>query len=149
MRKGDKGIALIAIFKLLKALLLVGVGLGALNLIGREPSAALARAAAVVHVDPHGRIAQRIVGKLGVLSERQMAAIAFGTFAYAAIFLVEGCGLLARKRWAEWLTIVVTASFIPFEIWELAHHFSGAKVATLVVNAVILVYLIVRVRQRD
>ena len=147
--KSDKGIVLIAIFKLLKALLLVGVGLGALKLLGKDPSSAVGQAAAYVHADPGGRLVQRAVAKLGVLSEKQMAAIAFGTFAYAAIFLVEGIGLLARKRWAEWLTIVVTASFIPFEIWELARHFGAAKVATLVINVVVLVYLIVRVRQRD
>ena len=31
----------------------------------------------------------------------------------AAEFLVEGVGLLKKRRWAEWLTVGVTASFIP------------------------------------
>ena len=41
------------------------------------------------------------------------------TFAYSALFLVEGTGLFFEKRWAEYLTIVATVSFIPVEIYEL------------------------------
>ena len=147
--KSDRGLVVIAVFKLAKAVLLVGAGLGALKLIGRQPTEALSQVISLVHFDPHGRIAQRLIGRIGVLSEKQLAAVAFGTFAYAAVFLVEGVGLLLRKRWAEWLTVIVTASFVPIEIWELTRHFSAVKVMALALNLAIVAYLAVRLRQRN
>jgi len=84
-----------------------------------------------------------------MMSEKKLAGIAFGTFAYAAVFLVEGVGLLLRKTWAEWLTVIVTASFIPFEVVHAVRHTSAGGIAGLVLNIAIVVYLLVRrIRER-
>ena len=48
-----------------------------------------------------------------------MHALRFVTLTYAAVFAVEGVGLWMRRRWAEWLTTIITASLIPLEVWEL------------------------------
>jgi len=61
---------------------------------------------------------------------------------------VEATGLAFRKLWAEYLTIAVTASLIPFEVFELAKELTAVKAATLAMNAAILVYLVVR-RMRE
>ena len=79
-------------------------------------------------------------------THRELGIVAF---LYAVVFLVEGTGLWLQRRWAEYLTIVVTASLIPFEIHELMQGVTVARVATLVVNVAVLVYLIVRLRRRD
>ena len=42
-----------------------------------------------------------------------------GTFLYALLYLVEGIGLLLKKHWAEYFTVVATGLFIPVEIWEV------------------------------
>jgi uncharacterized membrane protein (DUF2068 family) len=68
------------------------------------------------------------------------------TFAYSTLFLVEGTGLFFEKRWAEYLTIVATVSFIPVEIYELFKAPSLLKGAMLVINLAIAVYLVVKVR---
>lgn len=52
------------------------------------------------------------------------------------------------KRLAEWLTIIITSSLIPLEIYEIYLHFAVAKVALLVLNIGIVVYLIIRIRSR-
>jgi uncharacterized membrane protein (DUF2068 family) len=69
-----------------------------------------------------------------------------GTFFYAGLFAIEGTGLLLGKRWAEYFTIVTTSAFLPLEIYEMVKHFTVAKVVVTVVNALIVVYLAVRVR---
>lgn len=46
------------------------------------------------------------------------------------------------------LTVIVTASLIPFEIYELAQGVTVARATTLVVNVAVVVYLIVRLWQR-
>jgi uncharacterized membrane protein (DUF2068 family) len=61
---------------------------------------------------------------------------------YATLFLVEGFGLWASKRWAEYLTTIATASLIPFEIYELVRHATLAKTIVLIANVAIVIYLI-------
>jgi uncharacterized membrane protein (DUF2068 family) len=73
--------------------------------------------------------------------------IGAGMLFYAALLLTEGIGLMYRKRWAEYLTIVATASFIPLELYELARRVSAPRLAVLLVNVAIVIYLFVRVRR--
>ncbi len=47
--------------------------------------------------------------KLLSLDDRKLKAIGAGTFFYAALLLTEGIGLLLRRRWAEYFTVIVTA----------------------------------------
>jgi uncharacterized membrane protein (DUF2068 family) len=46
------------------------------------------------------------------------------------------------KRWAEYLTLIVTASFLPLEVYELSERFSVLKVITFVINVAVVVYLL-------
>jgi uncharacterized membrane protein (DUF2068 family) len=78
----------------------------------------------------------------------RIAALGVGAFLYAALFLVEGTGLWRQRRWAEYLTVVATASFIPFEIYEVVRRITITRMVALVLNIAILVYLIVRLRRR-
>jgi uncharacterized membrane protein (DUF2068 family) len=67
------------------------------------------------------------------------AAIAL---AYALIEGVEAVGLWYAKRWAEYLTFIVTASLLPVEVYELAHHLTPFKVVALIVNVAVVGYLL-------
>jgi uncharacterized membrane protein (DUF2068 family) len=62
--------------------------------------------------------------------------------ALAVIELVEAVGLWYQQRWAEYLTFVVTAAFLPLEVYELSRTVSPFKVIALVVNLAIVVYLL-------
>jgi len=84
------------------------------------------------------------LAKLGSLDSATEHRLGVAAFAYATVFVVEGTGLLLRKRWAEWLTVVVTGSFIPIEIYELCARFGWGKVVTLLLNVVIVAYLVRR-----
>ena len=65
-----------------------------------------------------------------------------GIAAYAGLEAIEAFGLWHGRRWAEYLTFVSTAIFVPYEIWELTKSISALKVVALVVNLAILVYLL-------
>jgi uncharacterized membrane protein (DUF2068 family) len=58
------------------------------------------------------------------------------------VFAVEGVGLWLQRRWAEWLTVVVTASLIPLELWELVHKPSVGASLVLLANCLIVGYLV-------
>ncbi|MBM4794543.1 DUF2127 domain-containing protein [Streptomyces sioyaensis] len=66
--------------------------------------------------------------------------------AYALVEIVEGVGLWRAKRWAEYLTVVATAAFLPLEIYELTEKVSWLKVATLVINILAVLYIAVTKR---
>jgi uncharacterized membrane protein (DUF2068 family) len=51
------------------------------------------------------------------------------------------------KHWAEYFATIITASFLPIEIYEVAVKFSAVKIVVIVLNAAIVVYLIWRLRQ--
>ena len=117
---------LIGIFKLLKALLLIALGIGALRLLHKDIGATVVHWTQVLRVDPDNRYVHGMLLKVFRVSPKQLKELSAGTFLYAGLFATEGIGLLLRKRWAEYFTIVTTSLFIPLEISELARHFTVA-----------------------
>jgi uncharacterized membrane protein (DUF2068 family) len=145
---GDKWIRVIALFKLVKAVLLVVVGVGVLKLLHRDVGQVIEHWINLLQLDPDNQHIQNLLLKLWFVDDRKLKEIGAGTFCYAALFLTEGTGLLLRKRWAQYFTIIVTASFLPFEIYEMVHRASIVKAAVIVTNITILLYLSARLRKR-
>jgi uncharacterized membrane protein (DUF2068 family) len=145
----DRWIFLIAVFKLVKGFLLITAGIGALKLLHKDVGQIMQSALDVLRVDPDNRLIHGFLVRMLGVNDRTLKEISAGTFAYAAIFLTEGTGLLLRKRWAQYFTIIVTTSFLPLEFYELARHTSAAKVAIILVNMAIVAYLIVSVRRHQ
>jgi len=62
--------------------------------------------------------------------------------AYALLEGVEAWGLWHERRWAEYLTVLATAGFLPLEIHELTHRVTVARLVFLVLNVAVLVWLV-------
>jgi len=90
---------------------------------------------------PGHRLVRHAIAKIGALDDATAEKLGIVALAYAAVFVVEGIGLLCKKRWAEWMTVGVTASFVPLEVYELAKHFTAGKVVALMLNVAIVIYL--------
>ena len=144
---GDAGLWLIGGFKLAKGLLLLVVGVGILRLLHRDVADVLASWIAQLHVDPENRYVDRALSAALSLDDRRLKQISVGTFAYAALLLTEGIGLLLRQRWAEYLTVIVTGSFIPLELYELAKRITLTRLTVIGINVAIVWYLVGRLRQ--
>ena len=138
---------LIAAFKLFKGVLLLAVAIGALRLLHRDVSAVVMHWVDVLRVDPDNRFIHRIIVRSFGIQAKQLREISAGTFFYSALLLTEGFGLWKRKYWAEWLTVVSTAVFIPLELYEIHHRFTWVRVGVLVVNLAIVWYLVRRIKQ--
>ena len=139
----------IAIFKLFKGMLLLVVGIGALKLLHRDVGEVVSHWVDVLRVDPDNRFIHRLLVRALSLTPKQLEAASAGTFVYSGLLLTEGFGLLLRKRWAEYFTIVTTAGLIPLEVYEIGRHLTATKIVVLLVNVAIVIYLIVRVRRKD
>jgi uncharacterized membrane protein (DUF2068 family) len=139
-------LVLIGIFKLLKAVLLIALGIGAIHLLHKDVASTITHWITVMRVDPDNRYLHGFLTKIFRVTPKQLKELSVGTFFYAGLFATEGVGLLLRKRWAEYFTIVTTGALIPIEIFELARHFTAAKLVVLFINALIVWYLVKRVR---
>jgi uncharacterized membrane protein (DUF2068 family) len=144
----DLVIRLIALFKLVKALGLLTIAIGALSLL-HDHDGALGEWIDALVFDPHGTYVHEMLTKISLLDGRQLAAIGVGSLLYAAIFVIEGVGLMLRRMWAEVMTVIVTTSFIPLEIYELVGHKSMAKAAVIVVNVLVVLYLLRRLHREQ
>jgi uncharacterized membrane protein (DUF2068 family) len=136
----------IGAFKLSKAVLLLTLGLGLLRLAPGEVAAALTGWATQLHIDPDGRHLGRALQAIAALDGRQLKAVSAGLFVFSALFLTEGIGLLLRKRWGEYFSLIVTGSFMPLELYEIARHPGGVRVAVVLGNGAIVCYLARRLR---
>jgi uncharacterized membrane protein (DUF2068 family) len=67
--------------------------------------------------------------------------LAVGVLLFAILEAAEAWGLAARRRWAEYLTVVATGVLIPFELEEVARRPSLLRVAALLLNVAIVVWL--------
>jgi uncharacterized membrane protein (DUF2068 family) len=139
---------IIALYKIVKVVLLLLAAYFELRL---HDAALSAKLVTWVEARPAGReheLVSKALQMLSGLSESNIHALRLLTFAYAAVFAVEGIGLWMQKRWAEWMTTIVTASLIPIEVWELVTRPNFGKAAVVVANTAIVVFLVWHVRAK-
>ncbi|MEA3160665.1 MAG: hypothetical protein QOD95_2213, partial [Gammaproteobacteria bacterium] len=139
----------IALYKIVKVFLLLGVAYGELRL--RDASLA-AKLLSWAQARPYGlehRIVTQLLEWFSGLSVSRIHALRMVTLAYAAVFAVEGVGLWMQKRWAEWLTVIITASLIPLEAWEIFYRPTIGKVLILLANVAVVAYLVWHVRTKN
>ena len=92
----------------------------------------------------------KLVHVLEDLGPSKFTAIGLVALGYAVIFGIEGIGLWLGKHWAEWFTVITTGSLIPLELYETLYRFGWLKLATLVGNVAIIIYLVrVALQPRD
>jgi uncharacterized membrane protein (DUF2068 family) len=143
----SRGLWVIAAFKLLKGFALLAVGIGARSLINKDLDEVVEHWVDFFRVDPNNHYLHGLLEHFTNLDPHRLKELSFGTFFYAAVLLTEGVGLALRKRWAEYFTIIVTSSFIPLEIYEIARHATWMKIVLLLINIAVVAYLAYEVRR--
>lgn len=140
---GEKrGLVIVGSYKLLEGLFFIVVGGGALHLIHKDLTAILMHVVDALPVDPEGRIVSMLMDKAELIDAHDLQRIGAVAFLYAATRLVEGTGLILRKVWAEYFTVVLTALGLPLEIYELVRRATWFKAGALIANLLILLYLL-------
>ncbi len=141
-RHHNRWLILIAAFKLAQALLFIAVGVGALRLLHKDVGDLLEQLANHMRFNPESRLVNFILEKSSLVDDRMLRRIGAVGFIYAALDLVEGTGLYLEKAWGEYLTLVITASFLPLEVFEVMRRLTWIRVSLLTVNLLVFFYLL-------
>jgi uncharacterized membrane protein (DUF2068 family) len=133
----------------LRAVALIGAGLILVTHIHADWGELARGLAERAGLDPSRNITGRVTS--GLLSFGPHQAERFGAIAlgYGALEALEAYGLLRRRPWGEYLTVISTALLFAPEIQELLTRPTVLKAGGLVVNVVIVAYLVLRLVRRQ
>lgn len=150
----DSGLFLIGIFKLSKAVFFLGVSLGALHFVHHDLSGTVGHIIRELHFDPESHVVDFVMDKVGQITHHKLRLISMGTLLYSALCTTEAYGLLRRRVWAEYVTLWLSLSFVPWELYELVRRPSMWHLGILLTNLLIVAYLLwllrrKRARERD
>lgn len=136
------GLRIVALFEAMKGTVVLLAGFGVLLSVdhGAEPIGdALVRH---LHLNPAKAVPRIFLELMNNVSDRQLQALAAGALAYAVLRLAEAVGLWRARAWAEWLSAVSGAIYVPFELYELARGVTPLRVVMLLANLAVVVYML-------
>jgi uncharacterized membrane protein (DUF2068 family) len=84
-----------------------------------------------------------LLTRLGNVQSHSLLVIATVAAIYAVVSGCESVGLWRERRWAEYLTVLTTAGFLPLEIHEIVQRVTFVRIGAFAVNIAILVYLVI------
>jgi uncharacterized membrane protein (DUF2068 family) len=141
MEKKETFLKFIIVEKMVLGVLEIAISLGILSLLDNDMESFALELAGFFNLDIDNHYVNAAIKKVGMLENGTILGISIGVFLLGVLVLVEGWGLHLRRRWAEWLTVIATALFIPFEIYEVIYRITPLKVGALVLNCAIVWYL--------
>lgn len=142
------GLAVIAVFKVLKGVLLLLVGVGLLKLMHAEIATQFSLLIESLHLNADSRIIHALVLKVDALQLHTVLVAGVVSLGYAALLLLEGVGLWLERAWAAYLTVISTSLLLPFELYEVIDHATLLRIGVLVLNLVIVFYLVHQLRHQ-
>ena len=146
-KKIPSGLLIIGTMKLVIATLLAAASLGAFKLIHKDVEETLNQIIILMHLDPDNHFINTAIEKVAGFDPKQLKAIGAGTMVYAALYVLEGIGLLMGKHWAEYLVIIITGSLLPLECYEIIEKTTALRIGVLVINMAVMIYLILRLKR--
>ena len=145
----SKGLVTIGLFKLMKALVFFSIGMGALHFINADLDDTVQRAVKTFKFDTESRFVSLVLDKVDMIDDSKLKRVSEATFAYAAVSVVEGGGLLLEQTWAEYLTLVLSLLFLPWEFYEMVRRSSPWYLGIIAINLAIVIYLLWFLRDRN
>ncbi|CAN5464500.1 hypothetical protein BH10ACI1_BH10ACI1_14010 [soil metagenome] len=140
-------IHLISGWKIIKGIILIIVGVKLLSLLNKDVAEWFSKFITRHNIDAENKYVRSLMEKLTGINNNQIMLFSVGSFLYAGLDFTEGIGLWFEKRWAEVLTAVATAMFVPFEIYEIYERFTFVRVLILIINLFVIWYLATRVKE--
>ena len=132
----------IATVELIKGLVVLLAGFGALSLIHRDVWDVAVSFLHLLHIKHRYHYADVFLRVAQNITDRQLVLVAVIAALYSTIRFVEAYGLWKKRGWAEWFAAASGALYLPFEINELFHRLNIFGVGLLVINLAIVIYML-------
>lgn len=140
-RRHLRGLVLIGVLELLKGTLLLALGFGLLKLLHHDLYAMTMQLVGTLRFDPNNTFINTLLGEVSMMNDHRLWEWSAFTFACAALYFLEGIGLVLEKAWGEYVTLAVTALFLPVEVLKTMPHPTWWKLLLILANLVIVLYL--------
>jgi uncharacterized membrane protein (DUF2068 family) len=138
----DRFLLLIAVYKFLHAALFFAIGIGVHRLLHRNIADQIELLARHLRFNPESRLVIFVLQKASFLNGPMLRRISLAAYGYATLTLIEGIGLYFEKAWGEFLTLAITASFLPWEVLEIIRRLTWIRVGLLTINIFVFAYLL-------
>lgn len=150
-RHHDQWIIIIGVFKLLQAAAFLLLGIGALRLLHKDLLDIAEHWILALRFNPEGHFVSLILGQVALIDPHRMKEISAAIFLIAGLDAIEGAGLVLEKTWAEFVTLILTLSFLPWELVAMFRHPTGIRAGLALINIAVLLYLarFVKMRMRE
>lgn len=133
---------LIGGLKLLKGVFFVALGFGLLRMLHRDVYLFALQVVATLHLDPDRLLIAKLLEKMTMVTDHRLKQLSVLVFLYAGLDFLEGTGLILEKRWAEYLTLILTVILLPLEVAKLIHDPNHWTLLLLLANVLIVIYLV-------
>ncbi len=143
-------VRLIAVFKFIKAASLLVIGIFILRMLRLDHNVhdVLHQFVNDMRLDENNHFIHGVLEKTLGISQNKLRLVSTGTLIYAILFFTEGVGLWLDQGWAEVMTILTTAGFIPVEVMEILNEPTPVRTIIFLINVLLLIYICLRLRWR-
>jgi uncharacterized membrane protein (DUF2068 family) len=143
------GLVVIALFTLVKGLLLLLAGAGFLRLVDAEIDRVLSPLMDALHLNLHSRVLHALLLTIEALQRHAVLVMGFVSVSYASLLFVEGFGLWIEASWAAYLTVISTSILLPGEFHAVSREMSVMGMTVLAANVAIVIYLVRQLGMRE
>ena len=144
----EGGLLYVGLFKLSKSIGCILIGAMCLHMIHHDLGTVAMKTIEWLGMDPNGRIASMFLDRADLVSGHDLRITGMLSFLGGVVYAIEGTGLMLHKVWAEYFTVVLTTLGLPWEIYEMARHFTAWKLGLFAANVLVLGYLIWLLRRK-
>lgn len=131
----------IALFEILKGLLVLAAAYGLISLRNTDLHAATDAFLLRHGIDPETHFRRMFIESVAKATHYPVWQIASFASAYAVIRFVEGFGLWQGRHWAEWFAIISVGLYLPLEISHFTRQPTGLGMGIILLNVALMIYL--------
>ncbi len=132
----------IATFELIKGLVVLLAGFGALSLWHRDVWDVAVSLLRLLHIKHRYHYADVFLRVAQDVTDRELILVAVVAALYSTLRFVEAYGLWKKRAWAEWFAAASGALYLPFEINELFRRLTVFGIGLFVANLGIVIYML-------